>query len=86
MAQKAIHRAQIPGQLIKAQPIYSLNGSPAHCFPNLSLPHKGEFWNNLKKRGKNGSQAPFSLLSWHGAQGTEGETFPRQKIKFPKLQ
>jgi hypothetical protein len=78
MAQKAIHQAQTPSQLIKAQPIHSSSSSPAHYSPNFSLPHKGEFWNNLKKRGKNGSQAPFSLLSWHGAQGTEGKHFQRK--------
>jgi hypothetical protein len=85
MAQKAIHRAQTPSQLIKAQPIHSSSSSPAHYSPNFSLPHKGEFWNNLKKRGKNGSQAPFFLLSRHGAQGTEGNYF-QSKISFPRLQ
>jgi hypothetical protein len=82
MAQKAIHQAQTPSQLTKAQPVHSSSSSPAHYSLNFSLPHKGAFWNNLKKRGKNGSQAPFSLLSWHGAQGTEEETFPRQKSSF----
>jgi hypothetical protein len=40
---KAIHQAQTPSQLIKAQPNHSSSSSPAHYSPNFSLPHKGEF-------------------------------------------
>jgi hypothetical protein len=42
---KAIHRTQVSSQLIKAQPTYSLNTSPAHYSTNLSLPHKEAAWN-----------------------------------------
>jgi hypothetical protein len=72
---KAIHQVQAPKRLTKAQPIYS---------PNSSLPHKKDPEIIRKREGKWLSHKHhFSLLSWHGARGTEGRHF-QGKIRFPK--
>ena len=72
---KAIHQAQAPKKLTEAQPI---------CSPNSSLPHKKNLEIIRKRGGKWLSHKHhFSLISWHGARGTEGRHF-QGIIWFPK--
>ena len=66
---KAIHQAQAPKRSTK----------PSPSTPNSSLLHKKGLKWIRKREGKWLSHKHhFSLLSWCGARGTEGETFPRK--------
>jgi hypothetical protein len=58
---KAIHRTQVSSQLIKAQPTYSLNTGPAHYSTKPQSAAQRNSLEHLKRRGKSGFQAPFSL-------------------------